>query len=67
MFLGEGGEDEVGMRHRKELPLGLAALGCTFAENVYANHHIAFKQEQMDEAIAAVKKQIIELGGEVTA
>jgi transketolase len=41
--------------------------GCTFAEDVYANHHIAFKQEQMDEAIAAAKGRVIELGGEVRA
>ena len=32
--------------------------GCTFAEGVEANHHMAFTKEQMDEAIAAVTERL---------
>jgi len=41
--------------------------GCTFAEDVYANHHIAFDQEQMAEALKAAEERVRELGGEVRA
>ena len=34
--------------------------GCTFAENKEFNHHIAFTDEQIDEAIAAVQSRIEE-------
>jgi transketolase len=41
--------------------------GCTFAENVCENHHIAFKPEQMAEALKAAEERVRELGGEVRA
>ena len=38
VLLGEGGKDEVGMRHRQKLSLGLAALGRALAENAARTH-----------------------------
>jgi len=35
--------------------------GCTFAEDVLMNHHISFNQEQLDEAMAALQRQLDEL------
>ncbi len=32
--------------------------GCTYAEGILANHHIAFSVEQSDEAIAAAKQKL---------
>jgi transketolase len=37
--------------------------GCTFAEDVYANHHIAFEPEQMEEALKAAEAKVAELRG----
>ena len=35
--------------------------GCTYAEGVLANHHIAFSKEQSEEAIAAAKQTLADL------
>jgi len=34
--------------------------GCTFTEGVFFNHHVKFTKEQADEAIAALKKQLVQ-------
>jgi transketolase len=35
--------------------------GCTYAEGILSNHHIAFTKEQSDEAIAAAKQNLMSL------
>ena len=38
---------------------------CTFAEDVLYNHHMKFKQEDYESAVAALDEKIAALGGEV--